>query len=189
MKTGPCGPNGLWFHIVWVPLCPFPFPVTRHQPGAALRWISMALIPLSSSPGAFHPVGLDGQKTPQAVVVSKSAALNPKHPHTRFLLQRWYRTSAISSDVSAMKKWRMTKWKCIWMIWRSCCPLDRAPLLSQQLHLKSSKLPFFKSYLSIYRSIRSLSRLRIWDLWEADEHSFSCVPNINLKLDRTFVFD
>ena len=42
-------------------------------------WISVALIPTLFLPGVVWLFRLDGRRTLQAVVVSKSAALNPKH--------------------------------------------------------------------------------------------------------------
>ena len=57
----------------------FSFDRTLARSSLKSSWISMALIPTLFLPGVVWLVRLDGWRTLQAVVVLKSAVLNPKH--------------------------------------------------------------------------------------------------------------
>lgn len=78
-----CEQNSLWFHVVWSNLsvsCSYNW--TLNRSGVKPSWISMALIPTLFLPGVVQPVSVVGLKMPCAIMVSKSAVLNPKHTLT-----------------------------------------------------------------------------------------------------------
>ena len=96
--------NSRWFHIFGQHesrlSTSFSYDQTLSRSSLKPSWISTTLIPSLCLPVAVELVRLDGQKTLWASIVSKSAALNPKHPFTSPILVTVFLPGAKKENVA-----------------------------------------------------------------------------------------
>ena len=145
--------------------CPFSFSSSRHQPGAALNPAGLAWLLSRSLPPWGIPAGRVGWSKDAAgrdgFNVRCSKSKTPAHAlfsNDDTVLLPW----AVMFQQWSWKKWRITNWKCMWTIWRSCCLLDRALLLSQQLNYMLYvyvKMILFV-YLSLHKVVKEVENLK-----------------------------